>query len=236
MTLKHCSSGVPASTNKATTIWNISCPLENTTSRTWDVNNEAAQSAATTTRSKQSMWCAVAHKVGWMAAKASMTTQMRFFFLQSHSSNTPFTYVDWQWSSMGASRTIIDIITKVLVGVKKNICKETSQPKAQMVLQLRFMLIILATMTTRHWNLMVCTCTFLFAPQGWTEWCVVILTLALITIPCRLLLTCVMMNKFYISLSLSASPTFSFLFFPVFTPLNFTEACSWEKLQFWSKS
>lgn len=80
MTLKHCSSGVPAFTNKATTIWNISCPLENTTSRTWDANNEAAQSAATTTRSKQSMWCAVAHKVGWMAAKASMTTQMRFFF------------------------------------------------------------------------------------------------------------------------------------------------------------
>lgn len=107
--------------------------------------------------------------IGWQQ-KQAWRHKCKFFF-QSHSSNTPFTYVDWQWSSMGASRTIIDIITKVLVGVKKNICKEASQPKAQMVLQLRFMLIILATMTTRHWNLMVCTCTFLFAPQGWIEWC-----------------------------------------------------------------
>lgn len=54
-----------------------------------------------------------------MAATASTVMQM-FLFLSSHTAITHSAWcVGWQWSSMGATQTIINIVTKALLQMKK---------------------------------------------------------------------------------------------------------------------
>lgn len=54
-----------------------------------------------------------------MAATASTVMQM-FLFLSSHTAITHSSWcVGWQWSSMGATQTIINIVTKALLQMKK---------------------------------------------------------------------------------------------------------------------
>lgn len=45
----------------------------------------------------------------------------------------------------------------------------------------RFILLILATMMTRDWNLMICTRFHLFSLQTWEKWWVIVITLVLIS-------------------------------------------------------
>lgn len=53
--------------------------------------------------------------------------------------------------------------------------------RQECLLQLRFIILILATVMTRHWNLMICTHFYLFSPQTWKKkCCVMVITLAVI--------------------------------------------------------
>lgn len=115
-----------------------------------------------------------------MAATTSTVMQM-FLFLSSHTAITHSSWcVGWQWSSMGATQTIINIVTKALLQMKKK--NKMCGHRQECLLQLRFILLILATVMTRHWNLMICTHFYLFSPQTWKKKkrCVMIITLAVI--------------------------------------------------------
>lgn len=102
-----------------------------------------------------------------MAATASTVMQM-FLFLSSHTAITHSSWcVGWQWSSMGATQTIINIVTKALLQMKKK--NKMCGHRQECLLQLRFILLILATVMTRHWNLMICTHFYLFSPQTWKK-------------------------------------------------------------------